>query len=56
VIVRSSKTIIEAAHRVKTILANLKINVLGVVLTDVDQRKEHYYYYDYKYKYGGKSK
>lgn len=51
-IVRSNKTIIEAAHRVKTILENLKVNVLGVVITDVDHRKEHYYYYDYKYKYG----
>jgi len=51
-VVRSSKTIIEAAHRVKTILDNLKVNVLGVVISDVDQRKEHYYYYDYKYKYG----
>ena len=51
-VVRSSKTVIEAAHRVKTILENLKVNILGVVITDVDQRKEHYYYYDYKYKYG----
>jgi len=50
-VVRSSKTVIEAAHRVKTILENLKVNILGVVITDVDQRKEHYYYYDYKYKY-----
>lgn len=50
-VIRSNKTVIEAASRVKTILQNLKINILGVVLTDVDQRKEHYYYYDYKYKY-----
>ena len=50
-LVRSGKAVIQATHRVKTILSNLKINVLGVVITDVDQRKEHYYYYDYKYKY-----
>lgn len=50
-VIRSNKTVIEAAHRVKTILQNLKINVLGVVLVDVDQKREHYYYYDYKYKY-----
>lgn len=53
-VVRSSKTVIEAAHRVKTILENLKVNILGVVITDVDQKKEHYYYYDYKYKYSSK--
>jgi len=51
-LVRSGKAVIQATHRVKTILHNLKINVLGVVITDVDQRKEHYYYYDYKYAYG----
>lgn len=50
-VVRSGKTIIEAAHRAKTILQNLKVNILGVVLADIDQRREHYYYYDYKYKY-----
>lgn len=55
-VIRSGKTIIEAAHRVKTILDNLKVNILGVVITDVDQRREHYYYYDYKYKYGKESK
>jgi len=55
-VVRSSKTVIEAAHRVKTILGNLKVNILGVVITDVDQRKEHYYYYDYKYKYSKEAK
>jgi capsular exopolysaccharide synthesis family protein len=50
-VVRSGKTVIEAAHRVKTILDNLKVNILGTVIVDVDQRREHYYYYDYKYKY-----
>lgn len=55
-VVRSGKTVIQAAHRVKTILANLKVNILGVVVADVDRKREHYYYYDYKYKYGKSQK
>lgn len=51
IVIRSGKTVIEAASRVKRILENLKVNVIGVVLNDIDQTKEHYYYYDYKYKY-----
>ena len=51
IVVRSRRTVIDAIKRVKTILQNLKVNILGVVITDIDQKSEHYYYYDYKYKY-----
>lgn len=50
-VARSGRTAIEALRRVKTMFRNLKAELLGVVLTDIEIKHEHYYYYDYKYKY-----
>jgi len=49
-VVRSGVSFIDALRRSKIILSNLKVNILGVVLNDVDVRRERYYYYDYRYK------
>ena len=47
-VARSGKTTIPSLQRSKTILDNIKANIIGIVINDIEQKENRYYYHGNK--------